>query len=182
MTPLSSLAYCTPPTSGCPIPSPGPYCFVLYDACAHNLTVLLPPSQGTVKPDQPVFVSLLHGFPPASGNIPIPSATPFQSPFSLLSFFSFFNSFYFSSSLFLFIFSFSFFSPWPCLLHLLLLFLLIQRVWMGQAVSPFEAMGQSKIGADNEGGVWVGRIPHPGHPCSCFCGKILLIIFFLSSC
>ena len=49
---------------------------------------------------------------------------------------------------------------------------------MGQAVSPFEAMGQRKIGGDNQGGLWVGRLPHPGHPCSSSCGKILLTILF----
>ena len=49
---------------------------------------------------------------------------------------------------------------------------------MGQAVSAFEAMGPRKIGGDNEGGLWVARFPHPGHPCSCSCGKILLTILF----
>lgn len=67
-------------------------------------------------------------------------------------------------------------SPFPSLR--LLLLLLIQRVWMGQAVSPFEAMGQRKICGDNEGGLWVGRLPHPGHSCSCSSGKILLTILF----
>ena len=151
---------------------------MLYDTRAHSLAVLLPPSHGTKKSDQPVFVSLLHGSPPASGDIPIPSATPFQSPFSFFSFFSLFTSFSFSLYFFLFIFSFPFSSPCPSLLRLLLLLFLIQRVWMGQAVNQFEAMGQRKIGGDNKGGLWVGRLPHPGHPCSYSCGKILLTILF----
>ena len=48
-----------------PHPIPGPYRFVLYCPSAHTLAVLLPPSHGTEKRDQPVFFSLLQGFPPA---------------------------------------------------------------------------------------------------------------------
>ena len=59
---------------------------------------------------------------------------------------------------------------------LFLLLLLLQRVWMGQAVSPFETMGRRKMRGDDEGGPWVAPLPRAGHACSCSRGKILLII------
>lgn len=44
---------------------------------------------------------------------------------------------------------------------------------MGQAVSPFEALGRRKTGGDEGGGLRVAPLPRPGHACSCPWGKRL---------
>ena len=177
LTPLPSLAYCTPPMSGCPILSQDPtaLCFMI-----HMLTILLyfcllPMAQRSQisqylslfcrdlpQPQATFLFPLPHHSNQHSPSFPSsPSSPPLPSPSS-------YSSSPFPSLFLLFSFSFSF----------SISFFFLFRGCDGPSVSPFEAMGQRKIGGDTEGGLWVDRLPQPGHACSCSCGKILLTIHF----